>query len=274
MDNVVKSMRARCGAGTRWVTCQGFVFAAVVAMLLVAQPARARADLVYTITDSGNGISATVDFQYAVDNHGNVTGLEITVTNNSTSNDSAHSVSGIVVTVNSAAVGTPSSLTRLSGDQVTFTKGQGNNYTSTDLGFQDFNPASNDPNLHWFLNTNGSGFSLDNVGYPHIQEMIIPGTSVGSNVTPFNPYFNQTANFYVADSTLPAVLSTLNITGVTLKFGTGPEYTTDGPGSGTTPRPLLPTPEPATTTMAAFGVGSIALFWAIRRRWAKVRTAS
>src|SRR5262249_61961004 len=113
---------------------------------------------------------------------------------------------------------------------------KGHDYTSTTTGFKDYNPASSDPDLHWYLNHNGAGdFRLDNVGYHHIQEMIITkNVVVSSNVKRFDPYFNGTANFFLADSRLPTSLTTADIKSLTIQFGSGPKHSEPGIGSAIT----------------------------------------
>src|SRR5262249_10542867 len=153
---------------------------------------------------------------------------------------------------------------------------KGHDYTSTTTGFKDYNPASSDPDLHWYLNHNGAGdFRLDNIGYHHIQEMIITKNAVvSSNVKRFDPYFNGTANFFLVDSRLPTSLTTADIKSLTFEFGRGPKYSEAGIGSGITtlsggPVEASVAPEPSTMPPASIA-SLLGIGFAWRRRRARL----
>jgi hypothetical protein len=104
----------------------------------------------------------------------------------------------------------------------------------------------------------------DNVapgGQPEYMIMAQNATPNG-NVTNFDPYFNGTATFIIADPNVTkyTVLSASNIFNVQFGFGTGPEATLDA-------TPVL-TPEPASLIQLGTAAGMLlpVLFGRLRRR--------
>jgi len=242
---------------------------AVPLVLLTGIATPASADLMYTLSTDSKGNSATADFKFVTG------GIEVSVTNTEGTGatfGSANAISQIQITINSAMIGLATAFTRLSGDQISYS-GSG---AGTDLGFKDFTPPSTDPNLHWAFSTSGSNvINLLDVGAgAQPIELIAPlnGTAKNNGVGNFNPYFNGTANFYLAVPNLPSMLDNTVITGVSFSFGTAPEDSlATGTGSGFSTPAVVP--EPASIAMIVMGGGIAAGYGLVRRNRARKAVA-
>jgi hypothetical protein len=197
----------------------------LLALALVSGSARrSRADVTYTLADHGSGNAASVTFSSVAG------GIEVSVTNTeANTGDIANGISQVQFTLNPSTVGQASGFTELSGSKISYSgKGAG-----TVTGPFDYNPVSNDPDLHWSLVKTASGTtSLVNVsgggltgpgGQP--VELIVALNSIATANSPaeHSPSFNGTASFFLADSSVPVNLTASDITGVKFSFGTGPE---------------------------------------------------
>jgi hypothetical protein len=240
------------------------IITSLLALTLVLGGAvRSRADATYSLADNGSGNAASATFTSVAG------GIEITVTNNeANTGDIANAVSQVQFTFNPATVGQASSLTELSGLEISYSgKGAG-----TVTGPFDYAPVSNDPNLHWSLDpTNAHTTSLVNVsgggltgpgGQP--DELIVALNSMATANSPasHNPSFDGTAHFFLADALVPANLTASDITGVKFSFGTTPETVLS---TGTVV--LQSVPEPSSLvlggTAALLGLG---IAWRRRKR--------
>jgi len=240
---------------------------AVLIGLVTGIATPASADLMYTLGLNSNGNAATADFKFVTG------GIEISVTNTETDTDfvSTNAISQIQITIDPSKIGLATDFTRLSGNQISYS-GPG---AGTDLGFKDFTPPSTDPNLHWAFSTGGTTLvNLFNVGVGGVggkpMEMIAPLNGVAQNngVDNFVPYFNGTANFFLAVPNLPGILDKTVITGVSFSFGTGPDQSlAPGTGSGFSAPAVVP--EPGTLGMILMGTGVTTGYGLVRRRRAK-----
>jgi hypothetical protein len=121
--------------------------------------------------------------------------------------------------------------------------------------------------IDWDLNTDGSQLHLDRLTFPGQKKHGIVGPpNAGSNeyddasgsITggPHNPFFGQTATFLLD---VPGVTADSTITAVTFSFNTTP-------GNNVPGEQFVPTPEPGSAVLAAFGLCGL-MGLAVRRRW-------
>jgi len=238
------------------------LLSAATALMLLA--GLAKADVVYTLTTNSKGDAATAYFKAVTG------GFEIIVTNTEANTPgSANAISQFQFTIG-GALSTPTAFTEISGNQITYP----DTGAGTPTGFVDYKPPSLDPNLHWSLDTSGSPALVD-VSSPTLtgpggqpQEMIVALNSVttDNSLSNFNPSFNGSANFFLAASSVPANLTTAEITSVSFSFGTGPEDKLQ-PGVGTNVPPVGIQAVPEPSTLIAGGMGAlVGLCCWLRRR--------
>jgi PEP-CTERM motif len=220
----------------------------MAAALQIASPARA--DLIYTLNDTTNGVSATANFTLTS------TGFVIAITNTeSNTPDAGHAISQFSFTVNNTNTGVPTAFSQITGTTTDF-NGNTNSVNDTPSGgLAD----------HWQF-TGGSTTTLDALSGGQPDHLIAAtGSTPNSSLTNTHlPSFIGTTYFYFTDSTLPTTLTTADITGFKFAFGTTPEVPLEAAsGSGVTP--FVSTPEPATITMAGLGLGAIGLIRFVRK---------
>jgi len=244
--------------------------AAAMLGLLVGATRQARADLVYSYDGGGNGDKATADFKIVSG------GIEIIVTNTEANTPgSGNAISQLEITF-ANGVTVPTSISRLTGDLVSYTHDHGSVYTESGPTNANFNPYTYQDHGaeytkgHWLAsNPDSHSITLDALpGGP--AQMIISKDSTASNgnMESQSPFFNGTATFLLADSNLPSSLSTANITGVSFNFGTQPDVEGAGTGTGTSTSPgpgIQSNPEPSTIVLALSGFATMGLM-ALRRR--------
>jgi hypothetical protein len=224
---------------------KAIVSSLLVLPMVVGGAGYSRADVTYSLTESGSGNAASVTFSNVAG------GIEISVTNTeANTGDIANGISQLQFTFNPDTVGQASSIMELSGSKISYSgKGAG-----TVTGPFDYAPISNDPDLHWSLDqTNSHTASLVNVSGGGLTgpggkpvELIVALNSVATADSPasHSPSFNGTANFFLADSLVPANLTASDITGVSFSFGTKPE-TVLAPGTFVPVLDPQPVPEPS-----------------------------
>jgi hypothetical protein len=241
----------------------------LVALILALGGAeQARADVIYTLANNGNGNSATALFQTVAG------GYEVTVTNTeANTGDVANAICQVEWTFNTATVGQFTSFTELKASKISYS-GQG---AGTVTGPFDFKPPPNDPDLHWLVDptafnttslVNVSGGGLTGPGGQPV-ELIVAANSIATSNSPssHSPNFNGSASFFVSDSMVPANLTANDITSVKISFGTGPETTLE---TGATPTLFIsPVPEPSSLIMGGTAAAIGGLYIArrcLRRR--------
>ena len=179
--------------------------------LLLCWVGQAKADLLWTLNDSSNGVSGSVDFIKVTG------GFEIKVINTETNTpDAGHAISQIQFTVGSN-LGLPTAFTELAGTETIFTGSP----TSVD-----YKPPTSAQ--HWPFSVSGSTVSLLDVGgaiggQPNHLIVASGSTPNASLANTHLPSFIGETDFFFADSTVPADFTTSDITTVQLAFGTQPE---------------------------------------------------
>jgi len=211
---------------------------------------QAKADLVYTLNDTTNGVSATADF--AITSNGFV----ITITNTeSNTADAGHAISQFSFAINSASLGTVTSFSELAGVETAFT----GSTTPVD------NTSAGSLKLHWQFSGSGP-FLLDALSGAQPNHLIVaagstPNSSLTNNHT---PSFIGATQFFFTTSTAPTSLSRDDITGFQFAFGTMAEVPLESAsGSGTSHQGIV-TPEPSTIALALSGLAATG-FVGIRR---------
>jgi hypothetical protein len=231
-----------------------------VLALLACRPGVANAsfEVLYTLNDSTNQVSATALFQSVSG------GIEITVTNTELNTpDAGHAISQIQFTVG-GSLKLPTAFTELKGMTTDFV----NSPTAIDVS-----PTSAQ---HWYFSSSpGSlvslwtvdGNGLNGYGGQPNHLIVAAGSTANSSLTgPHLPSFVGPVHFFLADSQVPAGgLTTKEITGVRFSFGTGPEVNLEAA--------LSPVPEPDSLTL--FGIGAVSLisFWSFRRKQIPLHSA-
>jgi hypothetical protein len=224
-------------------------------------PTVARADFMVTASGTESqvgsiGASATFSSYYS-----NGQGyIKIVLTNTATGNsDPAQAVSQLFFQV-ANGLAAPGNVTSVSGNWINFANNTTGSVTNGTPG-----------TYHWGNQTVGGVYGLLDVssgqfqGGPggKVQYMIIGSSpSVGNNLqTNFNPYFNGSATFLIADSSITSstVLTANDITNVQFGFGTGPEAKLNG---------TVATPAPPSIVLYGLGGIGVAGFviWSRRRR--------
>jgi hypothetical protein len=124
--------------------------------------------------------------------------------------------------------------------------------------------------IRWFANGGVSGamVTLEAIGGGQPSQMIAPNIANGGQYTNannglrnFNSYVIGPATFTIA---LSGVTADTTVTAVTFSFGTSPDYFVDS---------TTAVPEPASMTLGAFGLVSLAFVVAARRLSTRSRAA-
>ena len=223
----------------------GVALGALSLVLASVQPARA--DFLWTLNDTTNGVSGSVNFVKVLG------GLEIQVINTEANTpDAGHAISQIQFTVG-GSLGVPTAFTELKGLETTFTGSP----TSVD-----FNPPTTAQ--HWPFSVSGSTVSLLDVGgsiggQPN-HLIVASGSTPNASLTNTHlPSFIGETDFFFADANVPNNFGSSDITSVELGFGTTPEV----PLEALTPHTPVPgVPEPTSILLLA----TIAVFTASRLR--------
>jgi MYXO-CTERM domain-containing protein len=230
-------------------------FAALPAVLLLGlalSPAPAKADFVWTLNDTTNGVSGTVNF---VSVSG---GFEIKVINTEANTpDAGYAISQIQFTVG-GNLGVPTMFTELKGTATYFT-GPGSAV--------DYTPPTSAQ--HWPFATSGSTVSLLNVGgsiggQPN-HLIVASGSTPNASLTgPHTPSFIGETDFFFADANVPGTFTTADVTSVRLGFGTQPEVPLENlsPPLSTTE---VAAPAPPAAALALCGLGFVGLWRFVRR---------
>jgi hypothetical protein len=218
-------------------------------LLLLAGAGRSKADVVYTLNDTANHVSATALFKAVAG------GIEIIVTNTEANTpDAGHAISQIQFTIG-GGLARPTAFREIAGTETDF---------AGSTRAVDVAPTSTQ---HWSFQSGGSTASLWTVdgnglvGYGGQPTHLIaaagssPDSSLAANHL---PSFVGPVDFFLADSSVPADLTLADITGVKFSFGTGPEVNLEAA-----------TPVPAPGGLALLGIGAACLGLYARRRQAR-----
>jgi len=195
--------------------------------LLLGCVGQAKADLIYILSDTINGVSGSVDFVKVAG------GFEMKVINTeANTTDAGHAISQIQFTVG-GLLGLPTAFAELAGMETTFTG------SPTSVDYKP--PASAQ---HWPFSTSGSTVSLLDVGgsiggQPN-HLIVASGSTPNASLTNTHlPSFIGETDFFFADATVPANFTTSDVTSVKLAFGTQPEVPLEqlSPQIGAVPEP-------------------------------------
>jgi hypothetical protein len=220
------------------------------AVLLFGALAPARADYIWTLNDTQNGVSGTVQF-VAVSG-----GFEMKVINTeSNTPDAGHAISQIQFTVG-GTLQTPTAFTELKGTETDF------NSSPTSV---DDKPVPD--SAHWPFKTSGSTVSLLDVGgsiggQPN-HLIVAAGSTPNSSLTNTHlPSFIGEVDFFFAATGVPSDFTPSEITNVKLGFGSQPEV----PLENLTPQVAVPAP--SSLTLLSMAAVTFAGFFGWRRKLA------
>ena len=198
----------------------------------------ARADVIYLLGDTTNGVSASADFKVIAG------GFEVIVTNTeSNTPDAGHAISQFSFTVGDG-LAFPTAMTGITGTSTTFSGPATpvHGFTmATNVGSSIDYEAD-----HWAFITPppapDNGQVLDVAGPIGGQPMyliVAAGSTPDSSLTNTHlPSFVGATTFIFSDPTVPANLTTADITNVQFAFGTQPEVPLES-GSSPSPGPTL-----------------------------------
>ena len=259
----------------------------IASALLAATPARA--DLLYTYTDSSSGgpagdgpvnAQATVSALYNqnVDGLTSFTGFKIVIQNNDpvSSGGEGQAISGIKLNIGSTLNDISVALVQDQGYEVAISKNSNPSYGSTLVKATGNGTTTL---LHWGTTDTNGLFNLQTVGNNGAAggkpNHLIVG-ALASGTTDYNPSyaehtpdFHKTATFYIADSkvTGSTVLSLTDFSNFQFAFGTGPALGGNASGSViSSVVPAIPTPEPSTIALALSAIPAGLGYWLSRRR--------
>jgi hypothetical protein len=221
-------------------------FGLVAAGLLLVGVSRANADVLYTLNDTTNGVSATAHIKAVAG------GIQITVTNTESNTANAgKAISQLQLTVG-GGLSLPTAFSELKGTLTDFS----NPTSSLDAA----PPTSSE---HWKFTTSGaSTVNLATVG-PNAYGgqpnhlIVADGSTPNASLTnTHTPSFIGAVDFFLATASVPADITLANITSFKFAFGTQPEIPLEsGTGSynpSTNPQVDV-VPEPATLTLLCIG---------------------